>query len=74
MLRLAQLFGWPLFKVKRSKLLGSKWFNFSCFFEVFEFFVFRFFKNDEGILLDKITCNDHFLSCLFWYYKHKQAK
>ena len=32
----------------------------------------KFFKVDEGLLRDKITCYDHFMSYMFWY--HKLAK
>ena len=34
----------------------------------------KFLKVDEGILRDKIACYDHFMSYMFWYYKHKHAK
>ena len=34
----------------------------------------KFLKVDEGILRDKITCYDHLMSYMFWYYKHKLAK
>ena len=29
----------------------------------------KFFKVDEGLLRDKITCYDHFMSYMFWYLK-----
>ena len=33
----------------------------------------KFLKNDEGLSRDKITCYDHLMSYMFWYYKYKHA-
>ena len=35
--------------------------------------VLKFLKNDEGLLREKFTCYDHFMSYIFWYYKLKQT-
>ena len=34
----------------------------------------KFLKIDEGFLWSKIACYDHFMSYMFWYYKHKHTK
>ena len=54
--------------------------QFFMFFVIFfEFFCLislrlKVLKVDESFLRDKIACQDHFMSYMFWYYKHKHAK
>ena len=82
MLRVVQLLGWPLLKVKRSFLgvFGLKMLQFFMFFFVI-FSVFglislrwKFLKVDEGLFRDKVLFFTIFMSYMFWYYKHKHAK
>ena len=70
--RVLQLLGWPQFKVKRSFLgvFGLKmvqFFMFLSFFKVFWLICLRlkFLKVDEGLLRDKITRYDYFMSYMF---------
>ena len=34
----------------------------------------KFLIVDEGLIRDKITCYDHFMSYIFRYHKHEHAK
>ena len=66
-----------IFRLKIIFSFGAQNGRFSCYF--CEFFCLisprlKFIKVDEGLLRDKITCYYHFLSYVFWYYKHKHAK
>ena len=73
MLRVVQLLGWPQFMVFGLKMV--QFFIFFCVFKVFCLISLwlKFLNVDEGLLRDKITHYDHFMSYMFWYYKRNHA-
>ena len=53
-----------------------QFFMFFIFLSVFCLISLRlkFLENDEGLSRDKVTCYDHLMSYMFWYYKYKHVQ